>query len=1457
MKWLRKAANAALWTIVGAYAAAAIATHVPAVQSEIGRAVASALEEKLGTGVSVGRIDLGFFNRLVADDLTVLDKRGEKMLKVSRLSAKIDLADLLGGRVNISSAQVFGAKAKLYRENASAQPNYQFVVDSLSGGKSDSGGADFTLGSVVVRRSSVSYDQLDAPRLHGRLDARHLAIGNISGHVLLGMHGKGTLSVDLKRLSLDEESGLSLKAAKFKFSYDGRIAKVDGLELLTGDSRIAMPSAYCKISLAGGKPDFSKTKYAGRIHAERLSPGEFSSIHPGLSAFTSPLSVSFSFSGGGDFCRLSAFNCGTADGGCRVESGRIAVGFAKSLSIAADLDARLEGAFLQSVKTIAFPSDTLPPAVSNLQELSFIGKAAWDKDSSYVKGKIGTNFGAADVAAHLSGGRFGADISTMGLDLGKPTGVSALGEVAGRLRAKGTLPKHGAMDLEAKGSFSKLSLNGNELGKVEFDCVSAGKTAEGNLSIDGSYAAATIWAEANLSATPHYKVEADVKSFAPNALGIVGGWQGKNFSLTLSADLEGKAAESLQGKVSVARLSVGSGDSSVYLGNIDADISREGNSSCVTLGGDFIDGRLQGVVNPAAIKQSAVSALARRLPSLFAGTAQAGTAANDFTINATIKDGVWLRELAGLPLQIHSPLRLAGRLSDVSGILDLEVSAPSVTYGGGRYKSARAEVQTRGGLLYATAGVESVSPKGSVTEWGLIATAAGDNLYANASMQTPGGAGTKAELKTKTAFSNHGGSLSAAVDIGESAIHIGDTKWDVKPSKVVWSRDRLEVDGFALEKGRQHIRVDGVATRSAADTIVVDLEDVDVAYVLDLVNFHSVHFGGRASGKAAVSSIFSHPEAAAAIVVDKFTLEGGSLGTLYANATLNNKAGQIDIGAAAMDGTAGATYVSGYVSPQRNSIDLGIRAQNSPLEFIGSFCSSFVDKADLRGEGELRLHGPLSAINLTGEAAVSGSIGISSTGVEYSLSRQKVRLTEGDILLDTDTIYDSRGNRGVVNGAVHHRHLSKISYDIGIDAERLLVMDFKDFGGQTFKGTVYGTGACSISGRSGETIIDVDISPIAGSEIVYNASSPDAIRDGSFVDWGTAGDRSEHSKGQVVPAPQSPSDVRLNMVVNATPDATLKVLMDERSGDFISLHGNGAIKATYYNKGGFEMYGNYAVESGTYKMTIQNVVKREFAFQPGSYIAFGGDPYNAALNLNATYHVSGVSLADLDIGRSFSQNNVGVDCLMGITGTPEHPMVDFGIDLPTANSDANAMVKSLMGSQEELNQQVFYLLAVGRFYQSRANNIDDTGRQSQASLAMQSIVSGTLSQQINNVLSGLGTGGDWTFGANISPGDDGFYNAEYEGMLSGSMLSGRLVFNGQFGYRENPYATSNFIGDFDISYKLVPSGNVAVKVYNKTNDRYFTRSALNTQGIGLVIKKDFNTIDGLFGTEKPKTSPGK
>ena len=54
------------------------------------------------------------------------------------------------------------------------------------------------------------------------------------------------------------------------------------------------------------------------------------------------------------------------------------------------------------------------------------------------------------------------------------------------------------------------------------------------------------------------------------------------------------------------------------------------------------------------------------------------------------------------------------------------------------------------------------------------------------------------------------------------------------------------------------------------------------------------------------------------------------------------------------------------------------------------------------------------------------------------------------------------------------------------------------------------------------------------------------------------------------------------------------------------------------------------------------------------------------------------------------------------------------------------------------------------------------------------------------------------------------------------------------------------MGDFDVTYRLTPSGGVSLKAYSETNDRYFSKSSLTTQGIGIQLQRDFTGLRDLF-----------
>ena len=1426
MKKFKHICNGIIWTLIVLYLLLIVLLHVPSVQTFLGKEVAEALADKFGTKVEVGKVNLGFFNRIIVDDVMMYDQQGDSLIYASRLSAKIDYIAATQGKISVSSAQIFGLRANLYRQTAKSPANFQFVLDSLaSKDTTHHKPLDLHIGSLIIRRGAIAYNQRDVAPRSGVFSPQHIRVSELSSHILLNHVTDNSIDLLLKKLSFKDESGFKLQSLHFKLQADRQKATLKEFRLLMPRSELVLDDLKATYRFEGKKFIPESLHFEGGIQQSKITFADVASLVPALRHFDDAVFVSSRFSGTAKSISVPSLNLRTGSGSFNLQARGSYSHASSHPAWNADIaNLNLSPAGVEFLAEDLGSKVKIPKEILHLGTIHLTGKAKGYEKVLSAKGNIETDAGNISLQAIKNDDRIKASVDTRGVNLGRILDNRKLGTVVAKIDAHGTM-KH----IFAKGNIARF-----DYGNYDFH----------NIDIDGDYDMKTLRGTASIA--------------DPNVnLSVKGDYQLGSRLYALDAAINHLRPTVLGMKMH---------DPSYSLDNISISANNKGKEGHLDIEAPFVSLYARGQYDLTTIYGSIMRLVADKLPTIPGISKHAAKGYNDFTLQANITSAEVLQRMFGLPLSLSLPVHINGNISDAEKNVNLYINAPNFSWDGSAFHDANIELNTIGDSLRMEARISQGLPYEKAPVYRLRAAAADNNLstllyYANQSSKLP--ITGKIDARTQF-FTSDNGATGVHVTVNPSEIMLGEKKWLLNPADIIYRKNELTVDMLNFSHGDQHIIINGKATPQATDSIVADLKDVDVAYILNLVNFHSVDFAGKASGKAVVKSIFQTPEAYANLDVKDFVFENGPLGTLHAKAAYDNQEGQINIDATAEDGPEHLTVINGYVSPKRNYIDLGIEAHNTSLKFMENFCGSFLNNVEAWCKGKLNVVGDLKNINLVGDVVAHGRMHMKQLGTDYTFNHLRAHAIPDDIQFEGDSIYDSHYNGkhshfALIRGGIHHKHLTRLSYDLDIDANNFLGFDTHEFGDDTFYGTVFATGTVGIHGKSGETIIDIDATPEPHSIFVYNVASPDAISAGSFIHWNDAtpyiyrpySPDSDKDKKKDSSSDFS-SDMRINFLVNTNPNLTLKLMMDDQTGDYITLNGNGVIRANYYNKGGLDMFGNYVVDHGQYKLTIQNIIKKDFDFQPGGTIAFGGDPYNAPLNLQAKYTVNGVPLSDLSIGRSFSSNNIRVDCLMDITGTPGAPKVDFSMDLPTVNSDAKQMIYSVINSQEEMNQQVLYLLGIGRFYTQTKNNqtSEDASQQSQTSLAMQSLLSGTISQQINNVLSSFVNSSNWNFGANISTGNEGFNNAEYEGILSGRLLNNRLLFNGQFGYRDNANATQSFIGDFDLRYLIFPNGNLSIHVYNQTNDRYFTRNSLNTQGVGLIMKKDFFNLRDLLGIKK-------
>lgn len=1442
--------NITIWTLIGLYTAIIILLHIPSIQTYIGGCVADALCDKFGTKVKVGRVDLGFINRLILDDSYMQDKNGEQMLRVSRISVKINLLALANGQIEITSAQFFGLHANLYKATPEAKPNFQFVIDALASKDSTKQKTplDLQINSLIIRNGEISYRVLSRPSRPGKFSADDINARNISAHIIINRITDDSLNVKVKRIAFDERCGFKLKSLSLSAIACRTKTKIENFKLELPATLIQIPSLQASYRMKNGQIEMPTLQFDGSIKAPYISPSDLAVFVPTLTRLNMRPALDIQFNGTGSSLTVNKISINTTDGSLQLVANGGVKNYPANPSWYTNIDQLKAGQQAISNIYAVATGKNVPNIIERLGNVQITGYVGGDKKNIASEGKLNTSPGNLTLAFDKRGDKITAHMETVRFDIGSLVNDNKLGHISANLNVHGSSKDNFA----AQGRVYDFDYNGYKYRSLNLNATYRNKRLEGKANIDDPNVQLTaIGTFVNNGAKPNLQLKANIAHFEPNTLRLTDKWQQTAFAANIACDIKGSDINNADGSIELHDFAMRGPETEYNINNVSVKTGYNNGNHFLDVDSDFGTIDINGHFSYNTIVRSVLNMVAAKLPTIPGLTHKPQREFNDFTLNASLNSTEWMNRLLGIPLEIHRPLNISGEIDDKNEKINLWCDVPSFTFNGNRFSDAFINVESPSDTLKADIRIKKLADRGKYMALHLNAGASDNHLNTSLSFRNNERHPLKGIINSSTVFAKDEEGVSTAyIDVLPSRATIGDTTWHVAPSSIIYSKNKLQVNSFSVSHDNQMLAINGTATKSENDSLLVTLNDIDVSYVLNLVNFHSVDFFGMASGEARIAGAFSEkPLLSADVIVKDFKFETGRMGTLYANVGYNHEEGNIEINAVAKDEDNRWTDINGYVSPKHNYIDLAIDAHRTRAEFMESFCGSFMDNVNADINGNVNVVGPLNNINLVGKAVVDGSVRLSALNTTYWMRGDSVTFVPDEIKFKSDTLYDRNGNIGIMTGSIYHKHLTNLSYALKVKAKNLLAYDTHSFGDNTFYGTAYVTGDCDIKGKSGEVVIDIDAVPEKNSILVYNAADQSSIGSTDFITWKdnnveeTDSTDTEHNNKVDIS-----TNIRLNFLINCNPNATLKLIMDEKTGDYITLNGDGVLRASYFNKGSFDIYGNYIVDHGVYKLTIQNIIKKDFTFQKGGSISFGGDPYNAALNLKALYVLNSVSLADLNIGRSFSNNNVRVNCLMNITGNPNSPKVDFDLDMPNMSNDIKQMVYSLLNAEEEKNQQVLYLLAVGRFMAQNNNNnaTGETPQYSQTSLAMQSFLSGTISQQLNSVLSNVINSSNWNFGANISTGTEGFNNAEYEGMLSGSLLNNRLLFNGQFGYRDNANATTSFIGDFDIKYLLFPNGNLAINVYNKTNDRYFTRNSLNTQGLGVIMKKDFTRISDLF-----------
>lgn len=1014
--------------------------------------------------------------------------------------------------------------------------------------------------------------------------------------------------------------------------------------------------------------------------------------------------------------------------------------------------------------------------------------------------------------------------------------------------------------------------------------------------------------------------DVNIDRLSPSMLHLTNRFGQGTIAMKAAGALNSLDINNLQANVAVENFTL-AGDNNhatpFHVSNLDIQTQPIASGSHIRLRSDFADIDYSGPIHPQELKRIATNIYNNVQQGVFNEAKSAvniskgntpQSAFSDKRVNFifALKDAEFLNRVFGLKANYNGTIQAQGSASDDGNDLSIACTAPTLSFGKFSVSDLSLYVRSDDGSFNILGKGRKALKNGDVKveltainrdgriytdiEWGEnVRNAFYGKLSAIAKIDMPSNLSNSAAEQPVTDVigsaipepSAPKSKFGITVDFTPSQVCIGDSLWQFSKSKIDYHNNRINIDNFGIHNATQSLAINGTYDRSFEDAINVDLHNIDLDYVLAFVHMNVVEFSGHATGKIAVKALPNgNPWAKAEVNVPDLQFNHTPFGNADVVLSWDHEAKDIVIDGHVTESGIGYTNVKGYVDPINRDLDLRTEGVNTQLGFLNKYTEGIFSNISGRASGHCRIYGGFQTIEFSGHEYADCEATIPVTGVSYEVKGADVDIIPDAFIVKSATIEDKFSGEGRATGLLTHTHIKDMNYDFELEGENLRLYDKPRELDMPFYATATGSGNVHIHGKPGSLNAEMHIKTKPGSELTYILDSPDAdvsqlitFHDITSADSDTISlllpiiaAEDDAPKAQVydvvqtidIPSPAAPTttDINLQFFVDVDDNSCLHLITDDKSGDVITVYGSGPIQATYHNKSGFQMYGIYNIERGSYNLNIPSLAQRKkFEILSGGQVNFSGDPANADVKVKAQYVVSSASLADLNIGKGFANNTTRVNCLANIYGEVANMQFDLGLELPNCSQDEQQMVNNLIASDEDRTMQVMYLLGVGRFYAYNWNATDIA--QSQSVLMMNSLLSSTLSSQLNNIISDAIGSKNWSFGTNISTGQMGWSDMEVEGLVSSRLLNNRLIINGNFGYSERQAATSNFVGDFDMQYLFNRKGTIRGKAYSETNDRYFTKSTLTTQGAGFQFKKDFTHLRELFGIKRSKKKAKK
>ncbi|WP_116127458.1 translocation/assembly module TamB domain-containing protein [Lewinella sp. IMCC34183] len=1135
-----------------------------------------------------------------------------------------------------------------------------------------------------------------------------------------------------------------------------------------------------------------------------------------------------------------------------------------------------------------FPRMNLPPNFSKLGRLAFSGQFDGFFTDFAAKGDLRTDIGRAllDMRMNIEGGvaraEYSGTLSLDDFDLGQWTDNTQLGTVdfsAAINDGEGLLAETASANLTATveqlGFRDYVYENAVISGRLEQQFFN-GSFEIGDDNIDLYFLGELDFRDS----VPVFDFAANIREMDLQALNlserliVLSGNVDLNLRNTVFSDMEGR--------VELDSFRVIRDTADIEIGQLLAySIFNPEGQKVVKLESDIARGEIIGRFDLNDLSTS----LTRYLVTYYPGWAdrlkirppRVVPEANRFSFDLTVVDSRGLNRLIDPKLGPVRDVHLTGSYDGFADELRAELVAPRFRYD--NIELVDLIVRTKGdgseGELDLVIDTTLVNNKPLLDQLTLLSLIDRDTLTFGINY---GGAGglflDKLNLNGEITLPD---SANYAIRFDDSDLVLFQEPWAIRrDNRIVIGPQYIDTRNFSLRSGDRSIQL----SKRGSKGLDLNFRNMALGLIDSVWAYQPLDFDGRVNVHVGVDDAFLLTGLSADIRSDTFLINGDDYGYLRVDLRAPDPKGRLtaylNLNRDTSQLIAEATFNLGQLAPnprtdqEKNYLDLTVDVNGYPLDlasyWVGGSVSDIVGKID----GRLNVVGPAGQPDVQGYIdASAGAFTLDYLQTRYHFNESRVRITNTLFDLAGTRLLDRNNNAARLTGGITHDRLKNLGISARLTTDRFLALDLSPGQNPNFYGRAIGSGTVDFSGDFRQTDIYVRATVGRDSRLsipVTPGTGAGPIDNVRFVD------RQVYQEEETRTAAEDPTGVSLEMQIEVTDEALGEIIFDEEVGDVLRGQGNGNLTIRIPRDGDLQMYGTITLTDGDYLFTLYKVVNKEFSVRPGGTVSWSGDPFAARIDIAADYQNLKTPIINfvreylpVDAGTPVIQTAsqaTDVELTLKLDGILTQPNINFDIAFPSLDGQlenyANNKRRQLLLDQNELNRQVFGLIAVGQFLPADLSfNVADV-----AVNTVSEWLSTYLSLLLNDLLrdafgeEAFISGFDFDIAYNNYSTSTNFSNQGTIGRGQAVEFSFRRDFNnrlslsGDVNVLNNQFAgggnTGTFIGnDIVLEYVLNDSRSLKLRVYQRRQPDIANGRRLQL-GTGLSWKREFDSLSEFF-----------